>query len=1489
MDILLKRIIALVLSITIFVPCIQIKAESSTSNIIVNEVFDDYALNSKPDSSVVALSGTNERVVFGRKNDKALYDKLDGSYLSVSIPLETTEKKMVYSFDMMIKGAMISGDILKHGNNSFIKLNNDGKMRLPDNRYIGGYPNGMWHTYTVSVDYASQKYSLYIDGKLQLKNRILNVDLSVPASMDFKFVSVEENKITEIYLDNIRVYTGDRILKEKEFPKKTANNEIRDFFEIEKITPEDKIFIDSYSTEGINAQITRHGSTVDIQSIEENGVPYYHFIHSGTTGPYIDLTTGISETEEKYVYQVEVYPQKLTKSSVILGRAINSVTGYSNLLYLSKTGVLTSNDVKCGTLPVGEWSRVAIACNLSMGTADVYINDVLVAGKISLHNGGVSPEKIRIGFETSSASTVNEVYFNAVKLYRGTSIKKFDDSKRHERMISQNSADSEYRYGGESSGAAINIIGNDSVFMTSCDSLFIDGEKHKYQDYGASAFEDSTGVIMVPVKLLQKALGDEIKCSDNIIEANGIKFTAGNATSGEITLDSPPELISGEYFVPCVSYVKNVLGKYAYNDGRGFAIVSNSNRTYSNSDIVTDNVEEVDVVYRFMQYERPSGEQIYKDIKEHSASMHPRMFIRADEIPAFREMIDRNDDLKNELALLLVACEKYLEQDVEPYKFTQSEGQRLFGAFNRIRELIIDLSVAYYATGEERYLERIWRECENVLNWEHWNLSGSFLDSGELGPGIALAYDVLYNWMNDEQKEFFRDKIQEKYLDYVVGVYTGSSGFNVNDGRMQHSNWGAVCGASMFLTAMAFIDDEPDGSVLTEKCKFIAASALQALEFPFGTLYPDGAILEGLDYWTYYIDNLTWSVNALINMCGSDYGLLSTRGYKEAIKYGLNIQTANGGFNYATTPDESIHLTPELMGIANLYDDMVSMEALKTYFEVTDTEFGARGLLFYKKSDKEANLSDMPLDNVFPGLQISTMRSSYDNTTASYVAVLGGKNGTSSHFDKGSFIYEVGGVRWISDMGHERKDVSGGYYHKEGWNLYRKRTEGHNNLVINPYGADKVNDYISYGSLNPANNADPGYIGQTIDSYASVIKTVSKPRGAISVYDLTDVYGNSVKSYLRGFKLGSNRHTMIMQDEVEFSENNLNDNAIYWYLHTKDSTVSIIDNNHAVIEKDGKKLHIEILCDAKDYKLEVWDAEPLDRALIRTGEKKEYSRKAYKKLALTGKADTKLNITTRFYLEDGNIYDELSFEPISEWSIPDGEIEGEAELTALYCNGEAVDGFRSAKTTYKLKMFAQGKLPFISAETNDDCIVEIQQVQGFADAAYIYVTGKTGRKNTYIVEFEYVEQVVDKLIASTPCAGLPDNITLITSKTVSASHIPQEEHIPVNTQDGDFVSRWTSDTSGASLTLDLGEVKALEGIAIAFYSGDSRTYIYDLLVSDDGFTYYRIADGAKSTGKTSEYEWTKANVNARYIKLVGYGHSAGEWNNVSELRAGILR
>jgi len=93
-----------------------------------------------------------------------------------------------------------------------------------------------------------------------------------------------------------------------------------------------------------------------------------------------------------------------------------------------------------------------------------------------------------------------------------------------------------------------------------------------------------------------------------------------------------------------------------------------------------------------------------------------------------------------------------------------------------------------------------------------------------------------------------------------------------------------------------------------------------------------------------------------------------------------------------------------------------------------------------------------------------------------------------------------------------------------------------------------------------------------------------------------------------------------------------------------------------------------------------------------------------------------------------------------------------------------------------------------------------------------------------------------------------------------------------NTVDGDMATRWSSAGDDAWIKFDLGSVKPINRIGIAWYEGSERNAVYEVQTSENDSDWTTVYSG-QSSGDTSEMEDTVfSTVIGRYIRIVGHGY-----------------
>lgn len=811
------------------------------------------------------------------------------------------------------------------------------------------------------------------------------------------------------------------------------------------------------------------------------------------------------------------------------------------------------------------------------------------------------------------------------------------------------------------SDAIREIMADDIIFMTSNTKCYISGEKKDYSEYCALPYNDENGILFVPCDIIADAFSFTESVSGGQFVLDG-KYTLTHGSSictapgGDAELEAPVTVTGGVFFVPVESFCKNVLGKYIYNDERGYVLISDEKRDYLND--YKEIWEISDSIFRYMHYDRPDGQEIFDDAKEHGVlGTHPRMLATKEELDNLMTKISANTEYKYIYENFISQCDGYLDDELMQYD--KPDGLRLYAALVGAGVLISNLGVAYQLSDDEKYAERAWEELENILSWRDWNCDNHFLDSGEAVPHIVRGYDCIYDYLSEERRALFVDRFQKLYLDYAVGACTGDSQFTLHDSRYTHSNWGAICGNGMIHAALCLIDAESEDSLLTQKCKFLASQVIQSLEFPFGNIFPSGTTSEGFVYWDYYFSGLTRAADIILRTCGEDYALVKSPSFDQAGDFGIYGQTSLGVWTYsATSMSQGVYFPMSMFLHSKITGNTERIKLL----ELLKKELGVAGSISYLlwnddgESDGEI---DYPLSYYAPGEELSVMKSSWDTKNGLHVAVVGGTTApTMTDFDKGSFVFEALGERWFVDLGNDNYNVSdGGSY----WDLdvrkrlYRLRTEGHNSIVINP---------------------TPDTFGQDMGKTAKVIRNENKSKGGISVYDLSEVYDSQVDAYKRGFYLCDNRNALMIQDELTLRSSS----EIYWFLHTEADIELSSDGKGATLRQNGKEVSVAFYTNLDSWHLEVMDAEPLSEQTKVAG---EYSREGIRKLVLrSDEASGDVVICAKVIPVAENVAQmPIDFKPIDEWAIPDGTINTlKVTSTKIF---EDLQDFNSMSDAYK--------------------------------------------------------------------------------------------------------------------------------------------------------------------------------------------------------------
>lgn len=932
----------------------------------------------------------------------------------------------------------------------------------------------------------------------------------------------------------------------------------------------------------------------------------------------------------------------------------------------------------------------------------------------------------------------------------------------------------------------------------------------------SAAIEALSGCIAINTKSFAYFKNGEKKKSD------AIKITGGTTTlDKELAAELFGASAVGEEETYSVRELADKTGKILDWDSRGLIIIHNE-ATKVDSKLI-------DEINSYMLYDRPDAAAVLAAFKEKNAQ-HPYLLADKATFDGLKSKYEQ-DEYAHELgASVIKKANVLLGLGTAEYKV--KDGQRLLSVSQATLWRILILGVAWYLTDDMKYADRAWAELDAVTSFPDWNQDSHYLDPSEMTAAVAIGYDWFYNVFTEEQ----RKQLSKAIISYSL-VYTDRAYYGLRDAwwAKVNLNWNGVCNGGALIGAMAVMDENP------ELCSDIVANALHGFEYMMVSYAPEGAWFEGPGYWEYATRYLVMALSTLESGCGSDFNISKAQGFDNTGEYVLNMGGPVSGNNYYDGGAGGNGGSCVLFRLADMQNKPELARMTKLSVGAEGTGLTALGFLWYKPVSGDVNYG---LDKVFKGpVEVASMRSSWTDRGATFLSFHGGKTAptTHSHMDLGTFVLNMSGASFAEDYGSDDYNLEA-YSSTNKHKYYRQRPEGHNTLVINPDESG----------------------GQALDAFANIEKLESKAAGAYSVLDLTSAYKDYASSLRRGYKLENDRLCAVIRDEIKLK----GESTVYWFMQTK-ANIEVVDGHTAILERDGKRVRLEFITDAKSAEISDAPAAPLETSPVMPGQNANVG---YRKVQIKLTGNGKVNLTVRISPEYMSL-PEIEDTPIDEWTIPDGAAASVPRLDMLYVDGENMPGFADDLTSYEITMpYDRDSIPEITASSSQG-EVTVKNAGSLDAPAEIEVRDNaTGYTRLYFVKFKKMKKLepVDGMTRYTPVA-------------VTSSEFQSPEGLDTNAFDGDFSTRWAAEGDGQWLQADLGESKRIDKFGVTFMSQTARDAKYDLLVSDDAQNWTTVFSGQSERIEGYQMIELSESINARYVRLVAHKNTVNDWNSVTEL------
>jgi len=1454
----IKKISAIALTgVLLLNQCVSLLAHAEERKL--NITFNNMPTNTSTVDGVTVNGGGASVKETGVKNKALFLNETDTTTTIISEGVANPDGNVVYSLDIKADDKPVNLSIMTApASNSAESARvglltiSDNKIILKDNRVLGNVKKDRFTTVSVVVK-KSTVCDIYVDNRLVYEG----YKLSTPSKG--AYIIVTQPSSNSCYIDNIRSYKGNK--PDKNMPEDMYNPDV-----IENISAEDYAgdycFFDNRYCYTSGAP--KYGSfelaqktnqiictrLIDYQSPDRTDYIYMNRTDTENDCFFninVKVGAGTNNPTKRYRYykfEGDFKSDKvgspmqlpLLRDTATSSAAINS---YPCKVDTNGNMTFADNTVVKNVFKPGEWFHYLLFIDLDMLYCDAYINGELVASGIPLNSEMKQINLVRVlldygtlgdlyvdnfDFTGLDKPIVNGVETKTSVFPEGDAVKKFLEGK-----------------------TALHAYGH---------NLYKDGVKTELEKGIYDKYEEQ---YYIPASALESTFG--IDLSDENGEINGdYKITAdGTVTDKEnktIKLDILPKTENGKMYVPVREFAQKVLGKFVWFFKTGIIIITDEEFKldtegweYQSQRVVNQTTvwNDIDHLNNFLQYVRPDAQRLKEDyIKttgDEDFNQHPRLYLNADGFAKMRQHYEAKDDeaytlIANEV---IKKADSYL--DKEPIGYVWDDPMRTLSAIStNLLNRFIYMGYAYNLTGDQKYVDKAYEQFEMCATYPDFNTS-HIIDTGDDCLALAIGFDWFYNGFTPEQREVAKRVVYDTALKTLAsGLYgrltSTSSGTSMWYAFKWMSNYNSIINGGVTAAAIATLEYDPD-----ETFKYLSDS-IKSVEYSLQMLTPDGGWNEAVTYWEYAMRYVMFMGAALEGCFGQSYDIMNGQGMENTLNYVISCLGVDGTNNYGDSHVGKTHReysSRSFLGLAGIYnhpmafqmrkDDLLKGRVTPDYCDAIFYDFDMPSA----SAETESSISNLLRTN---GTEIVSIRDTYDfeKSQTYFSAHFGTTSGYHQHCDCGTFVLDLMGTRWAEDLGRDEYNLQNvlGYKDKD---IYRKRAEAHNVVVFNP-----ANYYDSFEMKD----------GQ----FAPIIAAESNEYSGYVTANLDDVYNEATKMKL-GYFMDENLNSLTVRNEFTVEE----DTEAMWSFHT---TADItIEDDIVYLYKEGKSVKLEFLTTCENAKWEEMEVKPLPTSPQTPEQAKNGD---FNKVVLKFNAKSGDNYFVVKVSPVGVPTKPVWDTPIDQWKLM-GKFEGgDPSETSfkMYYNGETFSG---ALPVY------DGVMPKIDVVTeNPKAIVEIDEAKN--------VLGKTSIK-VWNAEKTYFQLASVKYYRAS--RKTMDMFNQLGAVGVSVSSQPEPQNKKENVLDNDFTTRWTGMAHGEYAVIDLGEVKAIDGVALAFWKGYEREYYFDIYVSQDGENWQEAYLKGQSSGTTEDLEAYAfdSKMNARYVKCVGFGNSVPSVSNVN--------
>ena len=1463
-----KQLTVILLTALLAVTSVPTSFATSDAEYKLNLTFNDIETNQEKINGLI-VSGGKAVVAETSTKNKGLHFKnhIDQTTVIAS-GVQATGNDVVYSIDVMADnvpvnlsfGTSLNGTSFASSDTKFFDIKNN-VIYTHDGKKIGAVNKNTYSTITVILK-KSKVCDYYIDGRKVISN------WKMPSKTAGLYVAIKQNAGSSCYIDNLRCYKGSKI--NKNMSEATFLNKSVEVLGQQDFTGDVTFFDNRFCFTSGNPVYRRVTMTPKSNEIvatrllnyrSPDRTDYMYLKRKRNVDEcYFDVQLTIMATAHpgdfKHRYlkmEGDFKADKLQDVQFLIRDSKTTGANLDAVLNISPDGTISGGNAKAyNVVKQGEWFHLLWALNLDTKKFDAYVNGNKILSDVTINADMEQFNTLRVNLNYSSV--VGDLY-----------IDNFDVTGLIKPIVD----------GVETKTSVIptdeNIIDflSDKIGMHAIGNmLHKNGEKVQLAEKGI--YDKRTEQYYVTADTLNKAFdlnlkeeNGEIK-GDISVKADGTVLLANGKS---FKLSYAPKIENGKMYVPVKQFAKDAVGKYVWWFKTGMLLFADYELNIDTTGWVwqseRDNSSatgckvwnDIDYLNGYLQYVRPEVDELKADYiattGDTTFTQHPRIYLTADEFADMKEKYVSNIDpiFTKRVRDYIAEADKYLLEKFADYTMWADAMRHQLGA--QMGNRFMAWGLAYHMTGDQKYVDAAAKQFEIAATAPDFN-TAHVIDAGEAAVSMALGYDWFYNAFTPEQRELALKVLRENCLDVLAsGLYgritSSSDGATEWRSFKLMSNYNAIVNAGVTLASLATLEYDPD-----ESFRYIKDSA-RSLEYTMQMFPPGGAWTEGPQYLSFALRYMVpWASNMEKNF-GQSYNIMDGQGMEDIVDFLIACSGTEGTNNMGDGEWSKRVSYESYFYFANRFN-----KPYASYIRWKDLESGNSTASFYDLMYYDFNAAKIDpkvLESVstmqrIDGMELFSIRDTYTNEESDFYfsAHFGTTSGYHQQWDCGTFVLDLYGNRWAFDLGTEEYTLQNEHGY-QGYEIFRKRAEAHNMLVIDP-SRFTTGLEIKSGEFAPIIDADSNKYGGYV--YA----------------DMSSVYEDSEKMTL-GYYIDDNMNSVTMRNEFNLTSAK----PCMWSLMTQGDIE--IEDNVAYVTQNNGSIKLEFISSSGNAR---WhdngNPKPLPETVPADKFAKQKQNKEYSQLQLLfdgaagdNKIIVKISPTVKATKPIADI-------PFSEWKLP------EKSDLAENINANFKVMYNGTEVTAALPVY-DGVMPEIEIVPEDpNAIIEVEYAKDIHEKTKIKVWDPN--------RLAHQKGTISYYKASGVSMGEFKTIPIY---NVEVSSTPEDANKKDNMLDDDLATRWTAMAKGEYAIFDLGEVTGIDGIATCFYKGTVRQYFFDVYVSDDGENWRpAYLDGA-SRGETEELEayGFEKRENARYVKIVGQGNSGNPPSdvnfNVLEFRA----